>query len=135
MYKVQIDDLIVFCETPDEVMALAAKRSAAKASEKSGYYSNPYTANVSHSDAKNADRIKVFLNTISRLSSTSVSSGTLAEALGVSPNGLGPMIASMCKKHGELKTVISRVGPQGQAGRWIVNKAALEKLSSTEKSA
>lgn len=131
MYKVQIADLLVFCDTPEEVIALAEKRAAGGC-----IYDTPRRdITPANGITKTNDKYRLFITAVSKLNTTAVSSGTLAQALGTSPNGVGPVISSLFKKHSELRNVITRVGPPGQSGHWVVNREALDKLDFTEKSA
>ena len=130
MYKVQIADLVVFCETPEEVMALAAKHSGSKPN------ATGTTPTVAESRFVNGlpGKLSTFVNTISHFHGP-VSTEAFANALGTSANGVGPIVFHMCKQYEGLKEVITRIGPPGHLGRWVVNHEALKKFGVTAKSA
>lgn len=125
MIKVEIGDTIFYCDSACEAADLATLM---------GRKNGVYRKNVPKSLVKENGEMSSFVQKIKDLPSTSVTSETLCEALGLeSVNGLGPKMRGYAKRFEQaydqpLKSVLESVIKPGQPTVWKIHKNALERM-------
>ena len=123
MIKVQVGEALFYCETAREAAEIATLMS----------HKRPKHEKEQQVYDKGEDDMIYFVKLIKGLPSTSVSSGTLANALDVPVQGLGPKLRGISKRFEKfyqepLNSILVREGRPGQPSVWKVNKHHLEKI-------
>ena len=125
MIKVEIGETVFFCDSAREAAELATLM---------GRKNGVHRRNIQKSSADENGEISSFVKKIKDLPSTSVSSESLCEALGLeSVNGLGPKIRGYSKRFEQvynqpLKSVLESVIKPGQQTVWKIKKDALGRI-------